>query len=138
MNIDTLIKQLDSALKRIGELEEENRLLKEKIAVLEKTSRTSSKPPSSDITSARKKKSKKKRKQGGQKGRKGVFRNLLPEEEVDEIKELHLSSCPNCGCGDSEGGEEKVLVQQTVELPERPIEVIEYRRHGFYCKSCNQ
>lgn len=146
--LDEAIALIRVMLNRISELEsevvllrQENVRLKEEVAVLKKDSSTSSKPPSSDITSAAEKnKSKRKRKRGGQKGRKASFRALLPKEEVDEFVELSVpeTDCPDCGSNFSESTEPKVLVQQTAELPQRPIHITEYTRAGKWCESCQQ
>jgi transposase len=117
---------------RVSQLEEE-------VAVLKKNSSTSSKPPSSDITKPKhQQRQPGKRKRGGQKGHKGAKREMLLPEEVDEVVEMSApESCPGC-CGQfSEQEHPEVLVQQSVELPEKPVKVTEYHRHGKFCACCN-
>lgn len=127
-----LRKQNEELGGRVAKLEEE-------VAVLKKNSSTSSKPPSSDITKPQhQQRQPGKRKRGGQRGHRGVKRELLPAEEVDEVVVLPaLESCPECCRRLSEEGEPEVLVQQSIELPEKPVSVKEYHRHGRFCPCCD-
>jgi len=113
--------------------------LEEKIACLEKNSKTSSKPPSSDIVKPKEEQRQPgKRKIGGQKGHIGFNRELLPESELDRINEIpDLTHCPSCR---SELDEARMgeKIQQTAELVLRPIEVVEHRRNGHYCSNCGE
>ena len=63
---------------------------------------------------------------------------MLPAEEVDEVVKIPApQSCPKC-CGQlSEGEVPEVLVQQSVELPQKPVKVTEYHRQGKFCPCCN-
>lgn len=128
------------ALEVISFLLEEIKFLKEEISNLKKDSSTSSKPPSSDITKPRGERRKKgKRKIGGQKGSKRNFKNKFSKEEVDEVCELELNCCTDCNSEDLESlSDSEVKIDQNAELPENPIKVTEYRRHGKYCDCCNK
>ena len=73
--------------------------LEARIAVLEKNSSTSSKPPSSDIVKPKPPKppkDKKKRKRGAQPGHPQHLRTPLAPELIDEIIKLELTACPSC------------------------------------------
>ncbi|MDC0358142.1 DUF6444 domain-containing protein, partial [Oligoflexia bacterium] len=77
LDIERAIKDIKdpNALEVIGYLLKRIQILEEKIAVLEKDSSTSSKPPSSDITSPpNKRRQKGKRKRGSQQGHKRSMR----------------------------------------------------------------
>jgi hypothetical protein len=77
------------------------------------------------------------RKSGAQPGHQGHSRKLVPVEEVDEVKELCLECCPECGSRElSQENPDTVQVQQVAELPERPVTITEYRRHGRFCACC--
>jgi transposase len=133
------IEDLESAKTIIKMLLARLRKVEEEVAVLKKDSSTSSKPPSSDITKPKSQQRQPgKRKRGGQRGHKGIKREMLPPEEVDEVVEIPAPrSCPEC-CGQlSEEEAPEVLVQQSVELPEKPVQVTEYHRHGKFCPCCN-
>ena len=91
---DPSIKIIINTLLTIINLQQkEIEALKEK---LNTNSKNSSKPPSSEPFKKNHKK-KSKRKQGGQPGHKGVFRALLPLEQVDHIEICNPSKF--CGCG---------------------------------------
>lgn len=131
------ITDLETALAVIKVLLVENRRLAERIAQLEKTSATSSKPPSSDIVKPKaEQKQRGKRKAGGQKGHPGWKRELLPPARVDQVQELVLEQCPSCGAPLEQGRAAAALIQQQVELVVQPVVVTEYRRYGSWCRQC--
>lgn len=110
--------------------------LEEKVAELSKDSSTSSKPPSSDITKPKSEQRQPgKRKRGGQKGRRGKARVRFREEEIDRKEELSLSHCPDCGEILSEEKRD-TIIHQTIELPEKPVEIVEYHQIGRECPCC--
>ena len=84
--IDTQQNALEAQKKEIEELKEK----------LNTNSKNSSKSPSSERFKKKKtkKKNRSKRKQGGQPGHKGVFRELLPADEVDHIEIVALITIP--------------------------------------------
>jgi transposase len=126
-----LEKALEMALKRIAELEE----------LLGLNSRNSSRPPSSDPPSAppRPSQTPTGRKRGGQPGHKGQRRDLLPEEEVDQLFTYVPTSCAHChrplpvkpGPGDP-----PPCRHQVFELPEKLYEVTEHQAHARRCPTC--
>lgn len=131
------ITNLGTALAVIKRLLAENRRLAERIAQLEKTSATSSKPPSSDIVKPKgEQKQRGKRKAGGQKGHPRWPREALPPSRVDRVHELGLEQCPACGEVLEPAPEATVLKQQRVELPVPPVVIEEYRRYGSRCPQC--
>lgn len=150
-----MVKQVTIDLSRIEDpaaveiikfLLEENRLLRERIVSLEaevarlkKNSSTSSKPPSSDITKpAHEQRQPGVRKIGGQAKHVGKSRTMLPPEKVDKTQELKLEQCPECGDQLKETEDSEILIQQTIELREKPIEVTEYHRPGRWCDKCKK
>ncbi len=98
--------ELGEAKARIEQLEAQHATLlaaMEKLREqLSKNSSNSNLPPSSDGPGAasrgirRSKKVKSKRKRGGQKGRKGSRRQLLPPEDVDAFVDLYPEACEAC------------------------------------------
>src|SRR3989344_2645186 len=103
--------------KRIKELEEENKFLKETIlAFIKKDIEEESKPS------------------GQKEGHVGYSRHV--PERIDEVKEHKLDECPICG----------EPVSDTQEIRERIIEDIEQPKtsntkhliHRCYCKNCNK
>ena len=114
-------------------------VLNERIARLERTSQTSSKPPSTDNSNPKRNQSlrvKTGRKPGGQKGHVGRTRQQV--ETPDEIKAcLPESHCEHCG-GLLDRHQAVVLEKrQEVEIPAIKPRVIEYQKMGIHC-SCGQ
>jgi Transposase IS66 family. len=134
---------MDAKDKRIAELEtllkaalEEIARLKERIAVLEKNSSNSSKPPSSDIVKQPKTKPNgKKRKRGAQKGHKQHLRTPFDETKIDKSIELKLLACPTCGGKLIPSNEPPKKLQQ-VELVDKPFIVTEFRQVWYWCEHC--
>jgi len=137
--------------RRIAELEAELAAvraevarLSELVATLSKNSSNSSKPPSSDIvkppmqTSSNKpNRGKKKRKIGGQPGHTKHERSPFSPDEIDDVREYRLNCCPDCGGAVSVRPKEARVVQQ-VELVEKPVEIIEHRAEGCWCRRCKK
>ncbi|MGL6194735.1 MAG: DUF6444 domain-containing protein, partial [Thermoguttaceae bacterium] len=94
---------MDAKDKRIAELEALVKKLLQRITVLEKNSKTSSKNPSSDIVKPQKPKPKDengniaKRQIGAKKGHKQNLRKLISPDLVDTIVKLELTKCPDGG-----------------------------------------
>jgi len=120
----------------IAQLQDENRLLREtirlleeKIARLEKNSGNSSKPPSSDIVKPQKppRGRRKKRKRGAQPGHRKNTRLSFTPEQVDEVIEYELRAA------DAEGLEplDEWQILQQVTLPEKLYTVIEHRARKY-------
>ena len=100
MGMKETIKRLQAELRARDQLIAS---LLDRIAVLERNSSTSSKPPSSDIVKPPKPDpkdtpgKKTKRKKGAQPGHKQNLRKPLAPELIDEIVQLELTACPDCG-----------------------------------------
>jgi len=120
----------------IAQLQDENRLLREtirlleeKIARLEKNSGNSSKPPSSDIVKPQKppRGRRKKRKCGAQPGHRKNTRVSFTPEQGDEVIEYELRAA------DAEGLEplDEWQILQHVTLPEKLYMVIEHRARKY-------
>jgi len=127
--IEKLTKQVASFLERIRQLEQENIMLKERIAQLEKNSGNSSKPPSSDIVKPLKvtRRLGKKRKRGGQHGHKKFVRQPFETEQVDEVIEYEFKDKDAKGLKPLD---EWFIIQQ-IELPEKMYKVIEHRARKY-------
>ena len=130
---------LVTAQARIAHLEEENATLRERLG---KNSRNSSRPPSTDQPGQRQQgtqRTKGKRVRGGQAGRVGKTRQLLPIEQVDDVVPLLPDDCAYCGasledavaCGEP-------LRHQVTELPPVTPKVIEYQQHQLRCPHCRR
>lgn len=129
----------------IEELQQEVERLK---VILQKDSKTSSKPPSTDLLfkpekhkeskdkSTQNKSDKPKRKPGGQKGHPGKTRKGFGR--VDRYSILKPREC--IGCGSVEFALSPVAVErkQVAQLVARPIEVVEYQRQKCKCVHCGQ
>ncbi len=134
---DAVIKTLIEMDGKVRALEEQVRILTEKITSLSKNSRNSSKPPSSDGPGVAKPKRKKSsRSPGGQKGHKGHKRELLPVEKMDHVYDHYPLVCEKCASPlDPKSCEEASapVRYQTFELPEvKPI-MDEHRCHELGC-----
>ena len=132
-----------------------NARLEERVRRLEEQtrsdSRTSSKPPSSDPPKTRAQRRAEARakakellvkgggKAGGQPGHRGAGRELLPEDEIDEIVDHYPEECGGCGREFSDG--EKAPSRrpgrhQVAELPPIAVVYIEHRTHRLRCPEC--
>jgi transposase len=128
--------------KRVVELQSENgRLRKENAelrAKVNKNSTNSHKPPSSDPPFKRPPPKKKgERKPGGQPGHKGVTREVVPPEKVDERLEIRPDVC---ACGEAllgVPGVGKPNVRQVIELPDIKPHVTEYLLQRVRCPCCH-
>ena len=128
----------------VAELRAQVARLSERIAKLSKNSSNSSKPPSSDIVKPPKPTSsikgnsrKRKRKIGGQPGHAKHERPPFSPDQIDDVREYRLNGCPDCGGAISARPKETRVVQQ-VELIERPIEIVEHRAEGCWCRRCHK
>jgi transposase len=113
--------------------------LSEQIARLSKNSSNSSKPPSSDIVKPSKPASSRKGKGkiGGQPGHAKHERPPFSRDQIDEVRQYRLKRCPDCGGAVSSRPKEVRVVQQ-VEIVERPIEIVEHRAGGCWCRRCRK
>ena len=135
----------DELKKRLVELEQEKKGLKQQIKELETqlaraltTSRNSSKRPSSDIVKPAHAASAGKRHIGGQPGHKKHERPPFAAEEIDKVISYAMGCCPDCQgpLGECPGTLPSVV--QQVELLARPIEITEHRAPWFWCAKCQK
>jgi len=127
--IEKLTKQVALLLERIRNLEQENTMLKERIAQLERNSSNSSKPPSSDIVKPLKILSQpsKNHNRGGQYGHAKFSRQPFEPHEVDEVIEYELKDKDAVGLKPLN---EWFVIQQ-IELPEKMYKVVEHRARKY-------
>lgn len=114
--------------------------LSAQIAKLSKNSSNSSKPPSSDIVKAPKPPAPgrgRKRKIGGQPGHPKHERPPFGPEQLSEVRHYRLERCPDCG-GPLRPGRAEPRVVQQIEIPARPVEIIEHRREAGWCRTCRR
>ncbi len=107
------------------------------VARLSKNSSNSSKPPSSDIVKPPPPPPGEKRSIGGQKGHPRHEREPFTPAQINRVVDYQMDCCPKCG------GQMRPLHQpprklQQVEIPEVPVEVLEHRRHGYFCPHCQK
>jgi len=98
MNIlEDRIQQLEE---RLAQALQENQQLKLRIEELEEklktNSKNSSKPPSQDPYRKKSKRARSERKQGGQPGRKGMFRKPFRKKDLSAFIEINPTKCPEC------------------------------------------
>lgn len=127
---------------QVAERERRIETLESALARAKKDSSTSSKPPSSDIVKPRgssKGLGGGPRKRGAQPGHERRIRPRFPEDDVDEVFEYSLLSCPNCGGRLSRAKDAPRVVQQ-VDLPPEPppLQVEEHRGIVCWCERCQR
>jgi len=104
---------------------------------LNKTSQNSDKPPSSDgLRKPPRQRSKSKRKTGGQKGRTG--KTLKFSDKPDKIIQHDRAYCQGCGESLSDVAGAVLSRRQEIEIPEKPIQIIEHQRLEKQCPCCGQ
>ena len=126
-----LEEQLATALAAIARLTEQQK----------QNSTNSHLPPSSDgpgaaargVRRPKTKKNKSKRKRGGQKGRRGAHRELLPAERVDDVVDLFPEACEGCARPLPRLHDIDARRYQRVELLLTGPQVTEWRRHEVRC-----
>src|SRR3972149_7483545 len=135
----------ESTVEKLLEYDKENTERKEKIARLERTPRSSSKPPSSDSIRDRKERQSREkkptgRKPGGQPGHTGKKRELIPIDQVKEQIPCYPVECMACGhfdsCRKHHVVEEPFRWQVTEILPIEPV-VTEYQVYTL-CGRCGK
>ncbi len=125
------------------ELVEAHATIAELRARLGRDSRNSDKPPSTDGPGSRRRRERKSRhtgrKPGGQEGHEAHHRQLLPEDQVDEVKEVLSRECSGCG-GPVEARPEgpPAYRHQVWEVPEVKPHVTEWRLLYGYCAECKR
>jgi transposase len=135
-------RQVAGLEERIGRLEEQ----------LRKDSRNSSSPPSEDSPKSRAErraearakakawaKREGERKPGAQAGHKGAGRELLSEDQVDEIVDHYPGACRGCGrvfSDDERRPSNRFGRHQVAELPPIAVLFCEHRTHHLRCPGC--
>ena len=135
--------QLAECEAQIAELKEQLATALQAIATLtqqqKRNSTNSHLPPSSDGPGAtargvrKSKKKKSKRKRGGQKGRRGAHRQLLPVEQVHEFVDLFPAACEGCARPLPRAADIDARRYQRLELLLAGVQVTEWRRHAVTC-----
>ncbi len=122
--------------KRIKELEEENKFLKETILALTKrVEELEGLVKEKSIPAFVKKDVKEELKISGQKnGHIGYSRHV--PERIDEVKEHKLDACPICGEPVSDTQEIRERIVEDIEQPK--IKNTKHLIHRCYCKKCNK
>ena len=108
---------------------------------LRESSSNSSKPPSAEPPGARPRgeRSPTARKPGGQPGHEGTTRQLVAEDELDEVVEHWPERCAGCGQGLEAGRPAGVAHRhQLFELPRIAVAVTEHRAHAMSCPGCGK
>jgi transposase len=136
----------DAAL--IAKLEAENRELRQTVAQLgekiaeltarlSQNSRNSNRPPSADppgVPGGKGRKGKgSKKNRGGQRGHKGRHRELVPEDQVSEIKDHFPKECESCWQPLPAKPDPNPQRFQTTEIPPIKPHVVEHRYHTVKC-----
>ena len=137
--IEAQQQQIIHLQKTIETQQQKIETLEEKLKI---NSKNSSTPPSGDgfkkekNKPAKNKKKGKKRKQGGQMGRKGIARQLLPLSEVDHIEVVFPPK--ECPCGALVIPTKNYKRHQVYELPRVKAIVTEYQLHFGKCCKCGE
>ena len=107
---------------------------------LGKDSRNSSKPPSSDGPSAspRPPSAPTGRKRGGQPGRKGSARMMLPEGSEERVVPVPLACCPHCSTAIPPDRITGSTMHRVVDLAQKLTEVIGYALEQGTCPHCRK
>ena len=135
------VARLEAALaerdREIAELKEQVQAL---LAKLDQNSSNSNLPPSSDGPGAAsrgvrptKKGKGAKRKRGGQKGRRGTRRELLPPDRVHEFVDHFAEACERCASPLPRKRDADARRYQLVDLRDGALHIAEHRRHCVTC-----
>jgi transposase len=121
--------------------EGQQREIEELKARLGRNSGNSSKPPSSDGPWSKRRKRRRPssgKKQGGQPGHPGKTRELVDEDEVDDVVDHEPKECSQCGCRDLLADGPAPRRHQVVEIPPLVATITEHRLHRRICASCGE
>jgi transposase len=134
--------------RKLAEAEKQIADLERKLALRQRNSVTSSKPPSSDGLAGEQRergsgRRKSRRKPGGQPGHRGHWRGLATADRVNDVVDFVPSHCHHCDRRLS-GGSRKVSTQgeprrhQVTELPPIEAHITEYRCQRVVCPECGK
>jgi len=132
---DARIAKLEALVETLRKtIEEQAAEIKELKRRLGQDSTNSDKPPSTDPPHRppRKKRERGKRSPGGQPGHEGHARELLPPEQVDDIRDHKPPMCRGCG-RKLRGADPSPLRHQVTEIPPVKPTVVEHRLHSLEC-----
>jgi len=112
--------------------------------LLNRNSNNSHQPPSGDAPgssprsdrAAKNKRKAERRKRGGQKGRRGSHRELLPAEQVDTFVHLFPDVCLGCARSLPEIIDAAACRHQQLDLRDHRPHVTEWLRHEVQCPDC--
>ena len=129
---------------RIAEQAAQIAALTEQVAklteLLNQDSGNSHKPPSSDPPGSGSKKRGRRRvgrrKRGGQPGRQGRHRDLLPAERVDTFVDLYPEACLGCANALAPVFDRAASRYQQIDLRDHRPHLTEWRRHEVECPRC--
>jgi transposase len=135
---------------RIAELEAENTALRAMVAKLVarieelearlgRNSSNSNQPPSADSPADRGGRDTREptgRKRGGQPGRKGSRRELVPADRVDRTQDCYPEHCRSCDHELTPKGDAEPLVHQVIDLPVIRAIVAQFNLHSAKCPRC--
>ncbi len=108
---------------------------------LKRDSRTSSRPPSSDAPWSKRRRGRKppsEKKQGAQPGHAGTTRELVDEDQVDDVQDHRPSECHVCGHDEFEVLDRPAHRHQVWEIPAVLVRVTEHRLHRARCRGCGE
>ena len=122
----------------VGTLVSRTEELSEKV---DRNSGNSNRPPSSDgpgaaSRSRRHRKSPTGRKRGGQKGRRGACRVLLPAERADAVLDFYPDACERCAASLPRTPDAAARRYQLLDLVDWRVHLTEFRRHEVECGRC--
>jgi transposase len=124
--------------KRLGELEQENKELKNQLARALMTSRNSAKRPSSDIVKPRRAPAANGRKIGAQPGHPQHERVPFVPADLNKTLCYELHACPDCGGPLKEDAGVLPSIVQQVEIKAVPVEITEHRAGWYWCEKCRK
>ena len=138
---------LVTLIKRISELEIENRALKDEVRVLKsrlgENSSNSSKPPSSDPPWIQPKQQKPPsgRPKGGQKGHPGHHRELMPQNNDIRTEHHYPETCEHCGTSLKDNPLDllmEALRHQVIDIPLLAATIVDHLLHSVKCPTCRK
>jgi transposase len=125
--LETIVQRLEATVQHLTER-------------LQQDSRTSSRPPSSDPPQALGKRPRREpsgRRPGGQPGREGQTRMLIPIGEVDVIIPVKPERCRHCQYP-LHGEDPQPQRHQVTEIPPIQPAITEYQLHRLVCPACGE
>jgi len=149
VDIEELADDLRAVIRELREVIRELRESNARLAAENQELRTranrnsgnSSKPPSSDGPWSKRRKRRRPpsdKKQGAQPGHPGKTRDLVDEDDVDEVVDHEPKECTNCGCQELLVGGKDARRHQVIEIPPLVATITEHRFHQRICACCGE